>query len=260
MNVPTVSSVWRSMRAIARVTAGGMLLAMCAAPVSAQTPRPRGFVTLSAAAQAAADELSDRFDFQANAESGRIEARYPGRTAMMLDAGVGFRVWPRLGIAAAGSRSTASGRGTVSARIPHPFFDDRHRLVEGEAAGLSRTETAAHLQLFYEMPATGRWQVRIFAGPSYVSVEQDVVREVTANETFPYDTATFQRAVTGRATGSGPGFNTGADISWRFARRVGAGLLVRYVRASVDLNGPDSRTVSSDAGGLQAGAGIRFLF
>ena len=30
--------------------------------------------------------------------------------------------------------------------------------------------------------------------------------------------------------------------------------------ASVDLNGPDSRTVSLDGGGLQAGAGVRFLF
>ena len=110
------------------------------------------------------------------------------------------------------------------------------------------------------MPAAGRWQLRFFAGPSYISLEQDVVREVTANETFPYDTATFQRAVTGRATGSGLGFNTGADITWRFARRVGAGLLVRYARASVDLNGPDARTVSSDGGGLHAGAGIRFLF
>ncbi|MEX2663370.1 MAG: hypothetical protein WD227_15675 [Vicinamibacterales bacterium] len=247
------------MRATARVTAGGMLLALCAAPVSAQTPQPRRFVTLSAAAQAGA-EITDRFELQTNAETGSIETRYPARTAMLVDGSVGFRFWRRTGIAAAGSRSTTSGRGTVSANIPHPFFDNRHRLVEGEATGLSRTETSAHVQLFYEVPTNGRWQLRLFAGPSYFSLEQDVVREVTANETFPYDTATFQHAVTGRATGSGLGFNTGADLSWRFARRVGAGLLVRYARASVDLNGPDSRTVSSDGGGLQAGAGIRFLF
>jgi hypothetical protein len=244
----------------ARVTAGGMLLAICATPLSAQTQPPRRFVTLSAAAQAAANGITDRFELQTNAETGSIEARYPARTAMLVDGSVGFRLWNRVGIAAAGSRSTASGRGAVSASIPHPFFDDRHRLVEGEVTGLRRTETSAHLQLFYEVPATGRWQLRFFAGPSYISLEQDVVRDVTANETFPYDTATFQRAVTGRATGSGMGFNTGADLSWRFARRMAAGLLVRYARASVDLNGPDSRTVSSDGGGLQAGAGLRFLF
>ena len=246
-------------RATARVAAAGMLLAICATPVSAQTPQPRGFITLSAAAQAGA-EITDRFELQTNAETGSIEARYPARTAMLVDGSVGFRFWNRVGIAAAGSRSTASGRGTVSANIPHPFFDDRHRLVEGEATGLRRTETSAHLQLFYEVPAAGRWQLRFFAGPSHIRLEQDVVRDVTANETFPYDTATFQRAVTERATGSGLGFNTGADLSWRFARRAGAGLLVRYARASVDLNGPDARTVSSDGGGLQAGAGIRFLF
>ena len=248
------------MRATARFTAAGLLLSMCAAPVSAQTQHPRGFVALSAAAQAAADEITDRFELQTNAETGSIEARYAAGTAMLLDASVGFRFWQRVGIAAGGSRSTTSGRGTVSARIPHPFFDDRHRLVEGEARGLSRTETSAHLQLFYEVLATGRWQLRFFAGPSYITLEQDVVRGVAANESFPYDTATFQRAVTGRARGSGLGFNTGADLSWRFARRVGAGVLVRYARASVDLNGPDFRTVSSDGGGLHAGAGIRFLF
>jgi hypothetical protein len=248
------------MKAAARVMAGGMLLATSAAAVSAQTQHPRGFVTLSAAAHTAADEITDRFEFQTNVETGSIEARYRARTAMLLDGSVGFRFWRRVGIAVAGSRSNASGRGPVSASIPHPFFDDRHRLVEGEATGLSRTETSAHLQLFYEVPATNRWQLRLFAGPSYVSLEQDVVREVTANEAFPYDTATFQRAVTGRATGSGLGFNTGADITWRFARRVGAGLLVRYARASVDLNGPDSRTVSSAGGGLDAGAGVRVLF
>jgi hypothetical protein len=247
------------MSPLARVTAGCMLLAIGAGPVSAQTRHPRGFVTLSATAEAGADE-TDRFEPRTNAETGSIEARYRGRTAMLLDGSMGFRVWRRVGIAAAGSRSTASGRVAVSANIPHPFFDDRHRLVEGEATGLSRTETSAHLQLFYEVPATGRWQLRLFAGPSYISLEQDVVREVTANETFPYDTATFQRAVTGRATGSGLGFNTGVDATWRFARRVGAGLLVRYARAGVDLNGPDSRTVSSDGGGLHAGAAIRFLF
>src|SRR5687768_2710486 len=175
-------------RATARVTAGGVLLAICAAPVSAQTPQPRGFVTLSAAAQGAADEITDRFELQTNAETGSIEARYPAGTAMLLDGSVGFRFWPRVGLAVAGSRSSAAGRGIVRASVPHPFFDDRHRLVEGEATGLNRTETAAHLQLFYEMPSTGRWQLRFFAGPSYISLEQDVVRDVTVNETFPYDT------------------------------------------------------------------------
>lgn len=93
-----------------------------------------------------------------------------------------------------------------------------------------------------------------------MKVEQDLVREVTADETYPYDTATFRRATTGAADGSGIGFNGGADITWLFARRVGAGLLLRYTRASIELTASDGRTVSSDGGGLQAGAGLRFAF
>jgi hypothetical protein len=245
---------------IARLTAGCILLAICAVPAMAQVPHPRGFVTLSAAAQAGAAEMTDRFELQTNVEAGNIEAGYPARTAMLLDGSAGFRLWRQAGVSVAISRSTVSGRATVTANIPHPFFDDQDRQVEGEATGLSRTESSAHLQLFYELPTAGRWRVRLFAGPSYVNLEQDLVRDVTVNETYPYDTATFQRAVTGRAKDSGIGFNTGADISWMFARRVGAGVLVRYTRASLDLNAPDSRSVSSDGGGLQAGAGLRFRF
>ena len=125
---------------------------------------------------------------------------------------------------------------------------------------MSRTEMAAHLHLFYEMVPKGKWRARFFAGPSYFGVEQELVREVTVNETYPYDTATFGSAVTESADGSGVGFNVGADVAWMFSKRAGAGLLLRYARAGIDLNAPESRNVSTDAGGLQVGAGLRFLF
>jgi hypothetical protein len=43
-------------------------------------------------------------------------------------------------------------------------------------------------------------------------------------------------------------------------RQVGAGVLVRYSHAGLDLNASASRTVSSDAGGFQAGIGVRAVF
>jgi hypothetical protein len=137
---------------------------------------------------------------------------------------------------------------------------DQDRVVEGESPDVARTETAAHVQLFYEMAPKGKWRTRFFAGPSYFRVEQELVREVTVNETYPYDTATFESALTRRADGSGVGFNAGADVSWLFSRRTAVGLLLRYARAAVDLNGPESRNVSTDGGGLQVGAGLRVLF
>lgn len=248
------------MSTLKRLVVSCAVLVLCTAPADAQTRARRGFVTLNAAAQAAAAEMTDRHVFQANAEAGSVETRYPARTAVLLDGGIGFRFSRRVGAAIALSRATTSGRAAVSARVPHPLHDDQDRLVDGEANDLTWTETAAHLQLFYELPSATRWRVHLFAGPSYVNREQALVREVLVNETYPFDTATFQSALTGPAKGSGIGINLGADISWMFGRRTGAGLLLRYTRASLDLNAPDSRIVSSDGSGLQAGAGLRFTF
>lgn len=254
--------------------AGACLLLCFAVPAAAQRPpttaqrtttaKPRGpargFIAINAGLQAAPSDVTDQFDFTANAESGTIDARYPARPPVLLDAGAGFRFWRRSGLAVAMSRTERSGAVTVRASVPHPLFNDRDRLVEGEASDLTRSETAAHLQLFYEIEPRGKWRGRLFGGPSYVTVEQELVRSVTVNESYPFDEATFRSAVTGPSKGSGVGFSVGADVSWMVSRHAGAGLLVRYARADVDLNAPDSRTVSISGGGLHAGAGLRFAF
>jgi len=259
---------------IKRLVRAGLLMTMVAAPLAAQPPatttkkpaaaakRPpgRGFIAVNAGVQTAPSDFTDEFTFDVNAESGTIEADYPSTSALLLDASAGYRFWGQFGVAIGAAHSSASGPVAIRASIPHPFLLDQDRLVEGESGDLSRTETAAHLQLFYEMAPRGKWRARFFAGPSYFNIEQDLVREVTVNESYPYDTATFSSAVTDTVDGSGVGFNVGADLSWMFSKRSGAGLLLRYARAGVDLNAPDPRNVSTDGGGLHVGAGLRFLF
>ena len=132
-----------------------LLLVLAAGPAEAQVARrpagaERGFITFDAVVQAAAGDLSDRLFFEANAETGTIEAQYPGRTGVGVDGGFGIRVRGRMGVAVAVSHAASSGVASVVAEVPHPFFDDRHRHVEGEAPDISRTETAVHLQLYYE--------------------------------------------------------------------------------------------------------------
>lgn len=263
---------------MSRLVTAGLLVTLFAAPAAAQRPsspkqepavqKPivaakrvpgRGFIAISAGAQAPSD-FTDDFAFLANAEAGRIEADYPSKIPFLVDGSVGYRFWNRVGVAAGGSLSSGKGSVAVRASVPHPLLLDNDRLVEGEAPGLSRTEAAAHLQLFYEMAPRGKWRARFFGGPSYFKVSQDLVGSVTVNETYPFDTATFRSAVTDTADGSAIGFNVGADVTRMLSRRSGAGLLVRYAGASVDLNAPDSRSVSTDAGGFQVGAGLRFLF
>ena len=251
---------------------GAALMLVLAIPAAAQRPPaaaqrkptaapgiPRGFIALDAGVQTGSS-VTDQFVFTANAEAGSIEARYPSNAALLLGAGAGYRFWGRVGVAAAFSRSQRAGAVSVRAEVPHPILMDQDRVVEGEAPDLSRSENAAHLQLFYEMPPRGQWRARVFAGPSYVTVEQELVREVTVNESYPFDSATFRSALTGTADGSAVGFNLGADLTWMLGRRAGAGVLLRYVHAGIDLDAPESRTVSIDGGGLQAGVGLRFAF
>jgi len=257
-----------------RVVSAGLLLTLFAAPVTAQrapstAQKPtaaakrapgRGFIAINAAVQAGRSDVTDTYSFIANAEAGTIEARDRSNVLLVLDASAGFRFWGRFGVAVGASRASSTGTVSVRASVPHPLLIDQDRVVEGEAPDVTRTETAAHLQLFYEMKPKGKWRSRFFAGPSYFTVGQELVRDVTVNETYPYDTATFRSALTGGAEGSSVGFNVGADISWMFSKRAGAGVLLRYAHAGIDLNAPDSRSVSTDGGGLQAGAGLRFLF
>ena len=269
--MPSESTDGSAMRINKTVVSVFMVLAL-AAQADAQTRKPQppakprrpfvehGFVSLGAGAQLAPGELSDRAVFEANAESGSFDADYAGTTGLAVDGTVGVRVRRQLGIAIGVSRATRSDTASVSANIPHPFFDDRHRSVQGQAADMSRTETAAHLQIYYDLRPRGAWRIRIFGGPSYFDVEQGLITEVHAVEEFPFDTAAFDRITRSRAHGSALGFNGGVDVVRMFTRRVGAGALIRYAGAKIDLNAPASRSVSTDAGGFQAGAWLRVLF
>ena len=242
---------------------GVLLVVVMAAPALAQARRPprepRTFLAANGGVQNIAS-MTDRFTFEQYAEDGTIRAEYPGHTALMFDVSAGMRIWRRIGIAGGFTRASASRDVTVNAEVPHPFFIDQHRAVEGTATDLSRDETGVHVQLYWEPRLTGRMRVRLFAGPSFIDVKQDVVEGVEVTESYPFDEAAFGHARVGRASASGLGGHAGADLSWMMTRQVGAGVLLRYSRAGLDLNAPASRTVSSDAGGFQAGIGLRAVF
>lgn len=242
-----------------KVSIGALtLLLLAPLPLSAQT-RERGYIALTGGAQVSTGTLTDRFVYTVNAEDATTEARYPSKAAVLFDGGAGLRFWRNIGAGVHVSRSSVAGTVRTESSIPHPFFDDRDRQVSGEAADISRTETAAHLQLYY-VRDIGRWRLRLSGGPSYFTVSQEVVTGILLDEQFPYDTATFRSATTSRGKESAPGFNVGADVGRLFTRRLGASAMVRFARGSVDFNLDGIHRVSTDAGGAQAGAGIRVAF
>lgn len=239
-----------------------LAIALSVAPTAAaQTPwSERVLISVNGAFQPTANDFRDRFEFERYLETGSTDVDYPVLGGVIFDAGAGYRMWKNLAAGVSVSFFTRDDAAATTTSVPHPFFFNQPREVTGEAAGLKRSETVVHLQAMYLIKHGRRLRVVLSGGPSFFSVEQDLVTEVVISETFPFDTATFASAQRSRQKGSTAAFNVGADVMWMLNRTFGVGGLVRLSRASVDLDAPASRTVSVDAGGVYAGGGIRLVF
>jgi hypothetical protein len=228
----------------------------CAHAASAQVPAGRFSVSIGGGAQAASD-LHDTFTFTEFQETGTVTADYPGKVGVLVDGGFAFRLRKQIRAGVAVTYAMSDGAANVSARVPHPLQLDRPRDVSGTTSKLDRRETGVHAQLQYVVPITRKLHLVLAGGPSYFTVEQQLVDAVQYDHVYPYDEATFRGAVTRRAKGSAVGFNAGADAVWTLTRRVGLGGNIRFARGSVDLEGSDGRTAGIDAGGVQGSVGLR---
>jgi len=130
--------------------------------------------------------------------------------------------------------------------------------VTGEFEG-DRSETAVHIQAKWLVPVSPRLLVTIFGGPSFFKVEQDIVNDFEFTESYPYDTATFTRAIGASQSESAVGVNVGGDVAYFFSPNVGVGGTAQYSGATVQMAVP-SGTADVKAGGLQVGGGLRLRF
>lgn len=220
----------------------------------------RVVVDLSGGVQGAGPAIADQLTFEANVEQAVVDLKYSAAGSRLVTGGLGILVWKHLGIGAAVSGATRTGSVAIDGRIPHPLFFEKPRAFTATASGMTRAETAVHLQVLYAVPASRRVTLTLSGGPSFISVQQDLVREVRFGESYPFDSVLYQGVDRARAKATAPGFNAGADLRWMFARRLGAGALVRYVRSNVDLPSPAGTTLHVQTGGVQAGGGIRIVF
>jgi hypothetical protein len=223
-------------------------------------PADRGFVSIGAGYQATEREFGDSYTFASNQETGTARLRYPIKAGPTLDLGGGARLWRRIGAGVALGRFVRDGVVAATSSVPHPLYLLQPREVSGEGEGVRREETIIHLQAQYWVPVSRKLHVILMGGPSIVRVTQALAFDVNYTETYPYDAATFGGVDAKAAKASTAGFHAGVDLRWMLTRAVGAGVLVRFARASVDLDASESRTVPVNAGGLQVGAGLRVVF
>ena len=156
-----------------------------AAPATAQTWPERVHISVNGAFQPTANDFTDRFEFERDLETGSTEVDYPVQGGFVFDAGAGYRFWKNLAAGVSVSYFTRDDAASTTSSFPHPFFFNQPREVTGEATGVKRSETAVHVQLMYLVNRGGRLRFVLSGGPSYFTVEQDLVTEVTITETFP---------------------------------------------------------------------------
>lgn len=239
-----------------------LALTLAAAPARAQSTAwtDRGYASADAVYRVTTSSFAGTAHPVDFAEPSEVDTTYRSPVAPGFDVGGGVRVWRSLAVGVDVSRFSKSATAGVSAQVPHPFFFGRPRPVSGSAASLTRHETAVHAQALWMILVSPRWQAAVFGGPSWFSVAQDLVRDVSISQTYPYDAAAFTGVVTDRASTSRIGFNVGADVTRLITHRVGLGVSAALSHARVRLAAGGSDAVSVDAGGAHVGGGIRFRF
>ena len=224
-------------------------------------PIDRIYVSVNGAFQTGGDNFGETVTFRENAEDGRFTTDYEVKSGPALNVSVGAGLWRNIGVGVGVTRYSKNTPTTFSASVPHPFFFNRPRDVEGEVAGITREELAVHVQARATFVPTRRVQAVVFGGPSFFTVKQGIVNDFEISEMYPYDTATFNRGISTNVDESKIGFNVGADVGYFFTRQVGVGGSVQWAAATIDA--PASGGTGSfdiKAGGLQVGAGLRLRF
>ena len=241
----------------------GIVCAVLALPAdgSAQqrTQDSRGFVNVNGGYQVSSTDFTHSVVFPVNAEEVTSTPDYAVDAGLFFDISGGVRVWRNLAVGVGFSRFNTGSEAVVAAALPHPFFFDRERPVSGTAIA-AREETAVHIQAQWVIPVSDVVEVAVFGGPTFFTVEQDLVSGINFTDIFPFETATFVSASVQQQSESAVGFHVGADIAVYFTPNVGVGGLVRFSRATVDFSSIDGGTVSADTGGVHVGGGLRLRF
>jgi Outer membrane protein beta-barrel domain len=225
-------------------------------------PRPMlpGYAAVNGAYQTRTTNFQETATIRINVEDAPFTTAYTVDSGPALDASVGVLITSHVGLGVGFTRYSQPTDAVLTASVPHPFFFNRPRTVAGNVFDLQREELALHAQARYVWPVTPRFRVAGFGGPSFFKVSQDVVTNFTYTESYPYDEATFQSAVTAPTKKYGIGYNAGGDATYFITRRIGAGFSVTYTHATVKVPTAGGRRVEVDAGGVIAGGGVRLRF
>ena len=243
-----------------------LLLVTSVREASAQVGDPwsdRGYLNLNIAFGGASGTFVDARTFRLYDENGALEVQTSFDSGPMFDFAVGARVWRNVSLGIGYTRGGSSGDGTVTALVPNPVVFNAHRNVAFQVTDLERSEGAFHLQFGYMLPLSEELSVHVTLGPTFFSVHQDVVSDVTYSEVgSPFTTVNATPVITER-TDSPVGINIGVDATYKLYEtptiKLGAGMFLRYAGSTAEFQVLDN-VVETDVGGIQVGFGARLRF
>jgi hypothetical protein len=246
-----------------------VLVAATMAPAAAQE---RVRISANAGQQATGTTVTQEQTFDRYFEQGSFTFEPTVPTAMIYDVGIAVRVWKALHAGAAISLFEKTDASTLSMRVPHPLQFNRPRTATGDVTDVRRREVGQHFMVGWNIStvaesrrrtATRGLDFTLFAGPSIFVTDQLLVSSLMLaleKEVFPFDQLAFPGAQTQTVRQNVMGYNAGVDMTWRFSRNVGVGLLLRYSNGKKSFTPTGADPVDVTVGGLHAGGGLRLLF
>jgi hypothetical protein len=243
-------------------TALGLVL-LAVSGVSAQTTewRDRAFLNVNMTLQTTAAPFDEGLSPVVYAERAVVTASHAGEAGPpAIEPSGGVRIWRNLGAGAALDQRSTVETTTVRALVPHPVLFNQPRLGTKDTP-FERSLLAVHAFALLMVPVHPRLDVALSAGPSFITVHQDILGAIGVTETgAPFtavgigDVAVVTRKV--RTLG----LNASADVTWFLTPMVGIGATARYIRGYATTTLTDGRPVDLDVGGLQFGVGARLRF
>ncbi len=230
-----------------------------ASVVAAQTPNEpaRVFVSVSGGFQPVTRTITEAGGFVLYDEPGSFTGSNKIDSGPFFDIGGGMQVFGKFSVGAAVSRFTKSSSVPYTVIVPHPMFYDTMRTGTLNANNMKHTETALHLQVFYQLLSTGKYDASVVAGPSIFFVKQDSVngQSIAATETgSPYTAMTLSGTFNSQSK-TAVGGHVGVDFTYHVTGGIGAGVFIRYTGATAKL-----ASGNVTVGGPQVGVGLRYRF
>lgn len=228
---------------------------LSAASANAQVAAPateKIFVNVNFGGQFASRTLTTNVNKTVYDEAASLSASQEIGSGMVFDVTGGYRVWNDVYVGLAITHFGNTQAANYTASIADPLHTDRFTVSTGSVDDLKRTEVGVDPFVLWVTPLFGtKIDLSVALGAAFINTKQDSVTDFTV---APQASVPTIAVVTEKVTAKGVYANV--DFIYSLAPRYGVGGFVRYAggKAKFPIAG------ESDAGGLQAGGGIRFRF